>query len=566
MLGAGLTTPRFRGKIEPQPGDPVGQNSDATSQELAREVELLRRRIGELEAEAPSGQGQRSLDRWLRFTQFAVDNLSDAAYWMEEDARIIYVNDAACRLLGYTKDELLAIRVYDLNADTDRSQWSEIWARLKQARRRIFEGRHRAKNGRIIPVEIAANFLEFDGREYSCAFVRDITERKQLEVRLRQAEKMEAVGRLAGGVAHDFNNQLAGIMGYADLLQQSVDPDSEAAEFAAGILQAAARASELTAQLLAFSRKGKYVLGPVDLHGVIAEVCEMLSRSMDKRICIEHHLSAAQPLVMGDASQIHNAILNLALNARDAMPDGGTMTFSTENVELDPTQAFTPTFQSLSGPHVRLCVSDTGVGISEEIRDQIFEPFYTTKEQGKGTGLGLAAVYGTVKNHKGGIRIHSVKGTGTVAEICLPLLEEAPSAATKTPTASDPPRLTAGHVLVVEDDPTLRDIATTMLRSLGCTVTAVENGRAAIEYYATAYAHVDLVLLDMIMPLMSGRETFAEMQKVNPHVQVLLSSGYSLDGDARAVLDAGARGFIQKPYRRQALARILSEVLGDHAG
>jgi two-component system cell cycle sensor histidine kinase/response regulator CckA len=496
----------------------------------------------------------------LRFTQFAVDNLSDAAYWIERDARITYVNAAASRLTGYTREELLGMLIYELNPGITKETWPQVWGALKRAKKRVFETTHRTKAGHLLPVEIAANFLEFDGKEYSCAFARDITDRRQLELRLRQAEKMEALGQLSGGIAHDFNNQLMGIMGYADVLRRRLADEPSLARLAESICRSVHRAAELTANLLAFSRKGVSASEPVDIHRIAADVIDLLAHTLDKRIVIVRRLEAEGRFVLGDPTQLQSAILNLALNARDAMPQGGTLTLSTTNVALDESFGPDQLFPAESGDYVRLTVSDTGEGMDAETRQRVFEPFFTTKASGKGTGLGLPAVYGTIRSHKGTLSLRSEPGRGTEIEVDLPVTPSVP-AVTAPSDATLQSRLASARVLLVDDEPVLREVTRQLLEDLGCSVTSFENGEEAVRYYGRCHEAVDLVILDMVMPVMTGRDTFLAMRSVNPRVKALLASGYSVEHEAQATLELGARAFIQKPYDSSALARKLVEVL-----
>jgi len=543
--------------------------------ELLREIANLRQRLTSLEAQArgEGAQGANAVDSvrelintsqqtHLKLTSFTVEHLADAAYWVLEDASIVYVNEAACRLLGYSREELLTLTINDLNADVPASAWPGLWQQLKLERRRTFETHHRAKDGSKIPVEISANLMVFDGIEYSCAFARDIRGRKELELRIRQGEKMEAIGQLAGGIAHDFNNQLMGIMGYADLLSREVADDPDLAELVHNILLAVTRSAELTAQLLAFSRKGKYLSEPVDLHQIVREVANILAHSIDKRIKILHELHAARSHTIGDQSQLQSAVLNLALNARDAMPDGGTMMFTSENVELDNSFQSEHGFPISPGSYVKLTVTDTGTGMTAEVQSRIFEPFFTTKAKGKGTGLGLAAVYGTVKNHRGAIRIHSRPLMGSRLERFMPVGPETVESH-RPREVEDPLVRQSAKIMVVEDEPQLRDVARRMLESLGYTVTTFASGDQAVSYFKAEHANVDLVILDMVMPVMSGRETFRLLREIEPNVKALLASGYSLDGDAQAILDDGVLGFIQKPYGRKALDELLKKALAS---
>ena len=539
----------------------VEQKAMDESVALEVELEALRRRVRDLEArERERADFLERTEYALRFNQFAMDSLPDAMYWIEGDARISYVNEAACKMVGYSEDELLELRVYELNPDQSKETWPIIWDKLRTAGRRTFETRHQAKDGEIIPVEVSANLFEFGGEEYSIAFVRDIRDRKRLEYRLRHEEKMTAIGQLAGGIAHDFNNQLMGIMGYADILREEVAANPDHAKLAVSIVRAAMRSAELTSQLLAFSRRGKYVTEPVDLHVVVREVTDILTHSIDKKIRIECKLSAKKATVLGDSSQLQSAILNLALNSRDAMPTGGSLTFETETRRVGANFACNPPFELAHGDYICLTVRDTGAGIPPDIQHRVFEPFFTTKASAKGTGLGLAAVYGTMKNHQGAINLRSSPTDGTSIELYLPSSsEELPSRIRAEDEASSSE--TSRRVLVVEDEAVLRDVASRMLSALGYEVITFSNGAQAVDYFKAHADTIDLVVLDMVMPVMNGRETFLAMKQLKPDLRAVLASGYSLDGDAQSVMDEGAMGFIQKPYRREALGDLLRRVL-----
>ena len=378
------------------------------------------------------------------------------------------------------------------------------------------------------------------------------------EDRLRQSEKLTAIGQLAGGIAHDFNNQLAGVMGYADMLAQRLDQEPYK-RFAQGIMVSARRAADLTQKLLAFGRKGKYLLVPVDIHQILGEVVSILERSIDKRVRIRQVLKVGHATIMGDPNQIQNALLNLALNARDAMPQGGELTFETDALTFNEADCREHHQEISPGPFLRITVIDSGFGMSDEVKKHLFEPFFTTKEPGKGTGMGLASVYGTVRNHHGTISIESDEGHGTTVRLCLPL---APYAAKESGERYDatPARGTA-RVLLVDDEETVRTMAPEMLRDLGYSVVTCCNGREAVEYYRAHSREVDLVILDMVMPEMGGRDAFIAMRKINPKVRALLSSGYSLDGEAQDILDEGVLAFIGKPYRHNELSEAVAEAL-----
>jgi PAS domain S-box-containing protein len=485
------------------------------------------------------------------FARFALERAPYAIYLMGEDASIIHVNQAASEMLGYSVEELLAMTVYELNAELAVGRWPAIWGLLKAEGRRSFEGKHRRKDGQVLTVEITANFLVLGSQEYSCAFVHDISARKDLEQRLRQAEKLEAVGRLAGGVAHDFNNQLAGILGCTELLRAEIDDSDRALRLLDDLTKSVRMASELTAQLLAFSRRGKFLIEPVDLNRAVQEVTSMLWRSIDKKFTVEPRLCSEPAWTLGDPSQLQNAILNLALNARDAMKSGGTIAVTTQRVQFDAAAIARMQLNVLAGEYIALSVRDTGVGMDAETQQRLFEPFYTTKE-GAGTGLGMAAVYGTVKNHKGAIRIESELGRGTEVTLYLP------ASRSGTPPRPDTGEVESmalqGRVMLVEDEPRLLKVTAEMLALLGCEVSAFPDGSSALAHFREHHDAIDLVLIDLVMPGLSGSETFFELRAIDPKVQVLVISGYSQDGTAQSLIDAGALGFLSKPFGMAELA------------
>lgn len=499
----------------------------------------------------------------LRFIQFAVDNLSDAVYLIAEDGRIIEANCAACQMLEFTEQELLGRYIYDLNPEVGAIGWGRVWALLKTHRKRTFQTKHCTKTGRAVPVEISANLVEVAGNQYSCAFARDISDRVLMESRLRHAEKMEAIGRLAGGIAHDFNNQLAVILGNAEILQESVAGDPDKEELLSAILQCARHSAELTSQLLAFARQGKYVQTEVDLHEIICATRTAMARRLPNGVVIECELSAKYSMVEGDATQLQNAVLSLAANASDTMPDGGRLVFATENVNLDESFQANHGIQASPGGHIKLRLSDTGHGMDELTQERIFEPFGAT-QVGKTTGLGLAAAYGTIKHHRGTIVVQSQIGQGTSYEIYLPALpitNERQALPGKTRAAE----LTGVRVLLVEDEVGVRNVTERMLLRMGCEVTAVEDGSKAIAYFQQAFSAIDVVILDMVMPDMDGYETFKRLKQISGDIRAILASGYSLDGVAHSMMEAGLLGYLQKPYTRESIASKISEVLGPQA-
>ena len=345
------------------------------------------------------------------------------------------------------------------------------------------------------------------------------------------------------------------ILGYSEMLMNRLD-DPGLQKFASHIRTAATRAADLTNQLLAFSRKGNYISVTVDIHKVIAEVIALLEHSLDKRIEIRQQLEANPHTVLGDPTQIQNALLNLAVNARDAMPGGGKLTFTTSVVEqqADPADP-----ESLAGRYLEVCVVDTGTGMTAETQKHLFEPFFTTKPVGQGTGLGLAAVHGAVKNHHGRVQVKSQLGMGSTFAVLLPLLESAQAGLEEEPAPA--PVQGQARILLVDDEDLVRQIASDLLRSFGYKVTTCENGEEAVGYYRQSWEHIDLVILDMVMPRMGGRETFLAMRSINPKVKAILVSGHSLGDEAQQVLDEGGLAWVQKPFNRTQLSRQVAEAL-----
>ncbi len=390
---------------------------------------------------------------------------------------------------------------------------------------------------------------------------QDITrlKHKEDEVRLRQAEKLASLGQLAGGIAHNFNNQLSAVLGFADMLQISV-ADAQSRRYAAQIIKAAHRCADLTAQLLAFARKGKYCSQPVDLHGLIAETLALLEPTLDKRITIQREFLAEPATVFGDPKQLQNMLMHLTLNARDAMPAGGQIRFATASVQLADAQA--AALEVEPGLYVRLTVADAGLGMTPEVQRHLFEPFFTTKEVGQGVGLGLASVHGTVTNHHGAVTVQSEPGQGSTFTIHLPQQVERVSTAKPAENGVALAAKTNAHILLVDDEEIILEMGRAILQNLGYTVTTCTNGADAVELYREHRQTVALVILDVVMPRLGGRAAYRALRAINPAVKVLVSSGYSIDSEVREILNEGAQAFLQKPFSRAELSRKVAETLG----
>jgi signal transduction histidine kinase len=384
-------------------------------------------------------------------------------------------------------------------------------------------------------------------------------EHRALEDQLLQSQKMEAVGRLAGGVAHDFNNLLTVILGYNDMLRDRVRRDPAALEYADEVLHAAERASSLTNQLLAFSRRQVAVPRVVDLNDIVQGIDKMLRRIIGEDIQLETHLSPDIPPVKVDPSQVDQVIMNLAVNSRDAMPDGGTLAIETAAVELG--KDFADSHVGVeAGPYVMLTVRDTGTGMDAATRTRVFEPFFTTKDKGKGTGLGLSIVYGIIKQNGGEIVVQSEPGKGTTFQIYLPAVLAAAEAMIH-PSAEVAAQPATETILLVEDDPQVRNLTRTMLTHMGYHVLGAESAGEALRVAFRHEGALDLLLTDVVMPHMKGTDLADQIQVVRPGVRVLYMSGYTDIGAVEQVVLAEGTLFIQKPFTAAALSRLVREAL-----
>ncbi len=497
-----------------------------------------------------------------------------------QNGKIAFCNSSFAETLGYTVEEVCALSPKEVTALVHEDYRDHLFkpennVPVSGTGRLIFqESKLYSQDGEIRWVESSAVNTSYKEAPAVQITTIDVTDRKlaeehraRLEERLRQAEKMEAIGQLAGGVAHDFNNQLTGVIGYAQMLSRKAGDNPMVKEYCKRILRAVERSSGLTSQLLAFARKGKYLLVEVDMHATIHEVVGILKHSINKQVVIREHLQADPHFTKGDPTQLQNALLNLSLNACDAMPEGGELTFYTQTVEFDREMCSVVPFNVEPGSYLRIQVRDTGTGMDETVIKHMFEPFFTTKEKGKGTGMGLAAVYGTVKNHRGTVEVKSAPGKGTTFTINLPL-STGKTKQKRPPTTAVPveARGTA-HILFVDDERDIREAAVEMLEQIGgYKVTVAENGKDAVTLYEKNRHEYDLVVLDINMPKMGGGEAFCRLKQINPQVRAVLSSGFGLDGEAQKILNRGVAAFIQKPYEYHDLVKVIGDTIGRPNG
>ncbi len=632
---------------------------------------------------------RKEVERRLRLKKFSVDHAVDSVFWINSSSEILYVNAAACRTLGYSREEMLGKMVSDIDPNFPPEAWPAHWEELKRRGSFTFESDHATKDGRMLNTEVTVNYLQHEGCEYNCAVMRDITERKrseleirqslsrlhatlestadgilvvdlegrivdfnqqfimiwgfpleminearksdviasfndhqaiqemlaqlqdpdgfvrrvremfqdrekhsfdvlefkdgrvverfsrpqridgrpvgrvlsfrdvserrQLEAQLRQSQKMDAVGQLAGGVAHDFNNLLTVINGYCELALSEISSNHPLREFLSAIRHAGERAAALTRQLLTFSRRAIVSPRQIDLNEVIESATKMLRRVIDEDIALVTILTPTSCIVQIDPGQFEQVIMNLALNARDAMPQGGRLTIKTNVVEPPTTDP------ACNDRFVQLLVTDTGSGMTDEVRSRIFEPFFTTKGVGKGTGLGLATVYGIIAQAGGHIRVESELGLGTTFAIVLPEMQQASNR-----QASDDrqvaPRGTE-TILLAEDDDRVRRLTRLMLEAQGYVILECQSGPAGCALAAAHQGPIHLLVTDVVMPDMGGRELAAVIRRDRPEVRVLFVSGYTDGALVRRGVEAEVEAFLQKPFTPLTLSRKVREVL-----
>jgi PAS domain S-box-containing protein len=479
--------------------------------------------------------------------------------------KLKWFNDELCRMTGYSKDELKNKSVKFLFPDNNEYKKivKELYSDVKEYGTGTKEVKWKCKDGTIIDVLECATQFEGKGFVEGITFTAlDITERNRaagekikLEEQLFQAQKMESIGRLAGGVAHDFNNILTSIMGYSEILKIGLTDGNKTLEDAVEVIMSGVdKAAILTKQLLNFSRKGEFNPTIVNANSLMRNTIKVMEKIFEKNVNVKYDLDSDIAPIFVDKNQIEQVLTNIIINARDAMPNGGELYLSTENVFLD--NNYVSIFTDLTGGHyIKISITDTGMGMPKEIRDRVFEPFFTTKAEGKGTGLGLATSYGIIKKHKGQINIYSEPGFGTTFSIYLPVSERTRNEAIETLHIQKG----TGRLLVIDDEKAVRISLNNMLVRMGYEVDTATNGREGLQKFKEQ--KFDLVVLDIIMPEMNGKETFLKIREIDPDARVLLTSGYTRDIKASSLIEEGAAGFLQKPFRIQELSKSIAEIL-----
>ncbi len=503
---------------------------------------------------------QRRVAEMLHFQASLLEQVQDAIVATDWEGKVVYWNRAAEALYGWLASDAVGREFDALVQPEARDTLARLRHHLLRDGSWRGELQHRTADGRQAWLSASLSVQrDPQGRPVGVVGVyRDITAHKRLEEELLQAQKMESIGTLAGGIAHDFNNILGTIVGYLGLLKEELPTTPELQRYFEVLERSALRASELTRQLLGFARKGKFEVRPVDLARLCGEVVELFRSTLPPSVQLRAHFPPDLPLVEGDASQLHQAILNLCMNARDAMPEGGLLELLLQPVIApDPASGDPPVLR----PYVCLTVRDTGVGMDEHVKARMFEPFFTTKGPGKGTGLGLAMVYGIVRNHGGFLEVDSEVGKGTAVRMFLPVAgggTEAGEAGVEAVGSG------AGEtILVVDDEEPLCQFLRDVLTRRGYRVLVATDGQEAVRLYQEHGARIHLVILDMTMPGLSGTETFEALRALDPKARILLTSGYTQESAARDAVTRGAKGFLQKPFLISELVARVREALQD---
>ncbi len=488
-----------------------------------------------------------------------IESSADAIIIYDLDGNVQYISPTFTEIFGWPEEEVLSRRI-PFVPDAEKAETISIIESVVREgiACRNFETKRLTMDGDIVEVSISASrYNDYQGNPAgTLVIIRDIAEKKKLEAQLQQAQKMEAIGTLAGGIAHDFNNLLMGIQGNASLMLMKVEEDHPIYEKLKSIEDQVQSGSKLTGQLLGYARQGRYEIRAININDIVKETADTFGRTK-KEITVHMELDQNLRGIDADRTQIEQVLLNLCVNAWQAMPGGGDLFMETHNVSYAEMRG--KVYKVKERDYVLLSVRDTGIGMDQKIVEKIFDPFFTTKGMGHGTGLGLASVYGIIKGHGGYIDVETKKRKGSTFSIYFPASSR--SLAAEKEMVDSAAGQGVGTILLVDDEETVATVALELLEALGYTVLVARDGESAINIYKQNKEKIALVLLDMVLPGMDGGAIFNELKKINPQVRVLLSSGYSVNGQAQEILDRGCKGFIQKPYRVNALKKAIDEIL-----
>ena len=494
------------------------------------------------------------------------ENAGDAIFVLDMDGKMLDANRIACDRLGYARKELMALNWRDIEPPEENAHIEERMEALAKEGHLIFETTHRRSDGQMLPIEVSSRIIEYDNVPAVLTIARDISERKEaeeekarLQKQLRQAQKMEAIGTLAGGIAHDFNNILTPISGYTELAMRKIPEDNKARRNLERVITAVRRAKELVQQILTFSRQDEQRRCSLEVRSIVKEALKLLRASLPATIEIHADIKS-ESMIVADPTQVHQVMLNLCTNAHYAMKDtGGWLDIRLEDVDLSSSDS-SAAADLKPGPYVCLSVKDTGHGMDKDLLDRIFEPYFTTKPEGEGTGMGLSVVHGIVKSHGGDIVVESEKGVGTTFRVFFPKMEAPDENRKETELSRKIPK---GHerILLVDDEKDVTEVMEQMLSDLGYRVTCKNDPLSALECFKLRHFSYDLVISDMTMPKMTGMQLVAEMHRVNPDIPVIMATGNRRDISPEQAAQIGINVFLMKPPAIGDLARAVRDTL-----
>jgi PAS domain S-box-containing protein len=488
------------------------------------------------------------------------ENATDGIVVMNTDGIIVNANNRTCEMHGYTREELIGTSIWQLEAESNPTVRHEIMRRILAREPVVFETTQLRKNGTFIPLEISSKAIDVDGTLLVQSFYRDLTEKKKLQAHLMQSQKMESIGMLAGGIAHDFNNILTAILGHTEIVRLFPHLDAKSLRSLQVIEDASRKAGATITKLLGFARRSNYEMLPLNVNDVINDTHKMLERVLDKNITLETNLAEHLPVIKGDFNQLEQIIMNLIVNAKDAMPKGGRILLTTSHEKISKNMPNMPAYVQ-PGDYVQISVTDTGCGIPENLVQKIFEPFFTTKEQGKGTGLGLSMCYGAVMEHKGHIMIQSKIGYGSTFIILLPTAQSDLSlSAEQTPA----PSKGSETILVVDDEDFVLSAIQETLAAHGYRVLIANDPVLGLDVFKKMSHDIALVITDMVMPKIDGKEFMKRLREIHPQIRLLAISGYMKDVAEKSEIKNMA-WFLQKPFEYRDLLVQIRQILDSRS-
>ena len=526
----------------------LGKAFSRMTTELNRSMAELHEKNVELEA------SERDKESGRLFLDSIINSMPSTIIGVDPNMNVTQWNNRAEQITSISKYEAKGKLLFDVLPMLSQHD-KELKQGIEENQILMIPHDNTDEGGDVHYSEIIVYPLITPGNEGAVIRIDEVTDRIEIEQRLRQSQKMDAIGQLAGGVAHDFNNMLSGILGAADLLRLKSGPENQ--HLIKIITESSERAGELIQKLLTFSRKEKIAFIPININSILNDTIDILRRTLDKRIMVQCRIEADSKTILGDRSQLQNTLLNIGINAGHAMVNGGTIAFEIVSVTLDEDYCQASPFDISPGQFLQITISDTGSGIAQEDLKHIFEPFFTTKQQTKGTGLGLASVYGIVQQHRGAISVNSELGKGTEFTIVLPVSEEKEASSVKHEEFVEG----KGCILVIDDELVVRTTVRMMLENIGYEVLEAQNGQEGVLIYEKNKEKIDLVLLDMLMPVMDGTECFYQLKKINSEVRVIISSGFTRDADLTGLKKAGLSDLIRKPYNLQQLGKVIENSL-----